>query len=471
MIEYNSRLNNFFGCTIIQSQIHKLGISKAERRFSISRSGKFHELSPLCPRCNSMRVVNNGNDLCKSKIIKGLGLVIKRGKCLCKECKHTWTTRYEDADLFVKQYKQLIYTEIFSLCANGLSLDKISDHILSVFSKKISYEWVRQLYLKAAREIEAKKTLDASGIFNYDEQFLKINGKPNCRVVVLDAVKTTVIFDETVEGKTIETLKDKLNMKLLPYHKEAFIVDLARGYPEMLKSLFPNVKVQWCIFHLNKLIVEDFDSYKKRNKQGKKVLPLQELYHLYRELNLFFNHEVECNYLERQLKMLTKRKEIIKGCGCYEESAEIITDYEMQLIYGFYEFRNGLKKNRRKHKLKYLLRYSKDETITLLEKIETEIGYFPKKAQARIRKIRENLDRFTLFQENPLVPPTNNRLEQYYSATLQKTEKKRFRTQESVKLKLKIVREKWNYTLEGLNFPFLAFLQLFARVAKLFDPT
>ncbi|MFH1636927.1 MAG: hypothetical protein ABIB71_00715 [Candidatus Woesearchaeota archaeon] len=471
MIEYNSRLNNFFGCTVVQSLTHKLAKIKAEKRYSISISGKFHEISPICPNCNSRRILHNGNDRCKSRIIKELGFIIKRGKCLCKNCKHTWTTYYADLELFVKHYKQLIYTEVFSLCTNGVSLDKISEHILRVFSKKISYEWIRKLYLKASRNIEQKKVLDTSGIFNYDEQWIEVNGKKYFRVVVIDAVKKLVIFDETVENSKLETLKDKLNMKMLPYHKEAFIVDLARGYPKMLKDLFPNVRIQWCIFHLNQLIVRDFESYKKKNKQGKKFLPLLELSNLYRMLNLFFNHEVECNFLERQLKQLAKRKEIIKGCGCYEESHEIISDYEMQLIYDFNEFRKGLKKNRRKHRFKFLLRHSKEDTMELLNKLEQERGFFPKKLQARIKKIRENIDKFTLFQENPLVPPTNNTVEQYYSATLQKTEKKRFRMLESAELKLKLVRERWNGTLTEIKFSFFTFLQLFARVARLFAPT
>lgn len=471
MIEYNSRLNNFFGCTLVQSQRHKSDTSKTQKCFSIDRSGKFHEISPVCPHCNSQWIVNNGNDISKNKVIKELGIVIKRGKFLCKNCGMTWTTHYKDAELFVEQYRQMIYIEVFSLCLKDLSLDDISEHISIMFDDKISYEWVRQIYLKAARAIEKKKVLGASGIFHYDDQFIKINGKRHFRVVVIDAVTNKVIFDETVEDKAIETLKDKLNMKMLPYHKEVFIIDLAKGYPEMLKDLFPGVKIQWCIFHLNKLIVGNFEGYKKKNKQGKIVLPLLEQYNLYRMLNLFLNHEVECNYLEQQLKKLTQKKEILKGCGCYEESGEIIPNYEMQLLYDFYEFRKGLKKYRRKNPSKYLLRYNKAETIANLEKVEQEIGFFPKKVQARIKMIRKNFQRFTLFQENPLVPPTNNTIEQYNSATLQKTEKKRFRTVESAELRLKTVREMWNGTLKEIKFSFLNFLQIFARVIKLFYPT
>ena len=148
----------------------------------------------------------------------------------------------------------------------------------------------------------------------------------------------------------------------------------------------------------------------------------------------------------------------------------LISFYEMRLISEFAEFRNGLKKNRRKH-VRYLLRNSKAETLNILAKLEREISFFPKKVKKRIKMIIKNIDHLTLFQDNPLVSPTNNVLEQYYSATLQKTEKKKFRCNESLHLKLKIVRERWNKTIGDLSFNFLGFLQLFAKIHYFFGET
>jgi transposase-like protein len=470
MIEHNSTLNNFFGGTVQQYQTQIKIKLETEKRFSINRFGKFHEVNPVCPCCGSTCIVHNGNDKCKSKVIRELGLVIKKGKFKCKRCGNTWTTKYEDANLFVEQYKQLICTEIFSLCTFDVSLDRITEHILSIYGKTISHEWVRQLYINAAKEIEKKKVLKTSGIFHYDEQYLEVNGKKYVRIVVLDAVTKEVIFDEKVENTKIETLKDALNLRMLPYKKEAFIVDLAKGYPKILKELFPDVKIQWCIFHLNQLIIHDFGGSKKLSTYGRKTLPLQELYNLYLMLNLFLDHEVEIRFLKRQLKKLSEIKEMLKGCRCYVNSS-IVSSYEMKLISEFKEFRKSLKKHRRKYPYKYLLRRNKKETLKILEKLEREIGFFPEKIQKRIKMIRENIDKLTLFQENPLVPPTNNTLEQYYSATLQKTKKKRFRSNLSLDLKLKIVRERWNKTLEYLQFNFMNFLQLFARIFYFFTPT
>lgn len=447
MLEHNLRLNNFFGCELAQS---KMKNTPSEKEFSISLSGKFYEIGPTCHCCGSTSVAHNGNDRYKNKVIRELGITIKRGKRLCKRCNSTWTTHYNDAELFVQQYKQLITSTVFNLCAFDASLNQIVEHISSVFGKMISHEWVRRVYIKAAKNIEQKKALKTSGIFHYDEQYIKVNKKEYVRIVVIDAITKRVIFDEVADNNMTETLKDKLNMKMLPYKKEAFIVDLALGYPRMLKELFPEVKVQWCLFHLNKLILNDFERSKRLNKYGKKVLPLQELYNQYLMLNLFFNHEAELRFLKRQLKKLDENKFMIM-------EGNLISFYEMKLISEFSEFRKGLKKNRRKHG-KYLLKNNKEKTLELLGKLEREINLFPKQAKKRIKMIRKNIDKLTLLQDNHFIPPTNNALEQYYSATLQKTEKKRFRRMESPHLKLKIVREKWNKTLGSLRFNFLEFL-------------
>ena len=50
----------------------------------------------------------------------------------------------------------------------------------------------------------------------------------------------------------------------------------------------------------------------------------------------------------------------------------------MRLIFDFFEFRKGLKKYRRKHPYKYLIRKDKAETLMELEKIKARNRTFPK---------------------------------------------------------------------------------------------
>lgn len=468
-IEYNSRLNNFFGCAVAQSVQTKREVKQEiSKNFRVRLDGKVFQVDSVCPCCGSWNVVHNGNDKCKSRIIRELGLVIKRGKFLCKKCGKTWTTRFKDAEIFVREFKELINATVFHWCCNNASLSSIKDYVAIAFSRNICRDWINKLYNKACSVIEKKNILKTSGIFHYDEQHLKENGKEVFRVVVLDAISKNVIFDERTEDKKIETLKDELRSRLLPYKKESFVVDLALGYPAMLEELYPGVRIQWCIFHLNQLIMRDFA---KLLPKKQKIFPLQEYYNQYLMLNLFMDHEVEVQFLKRQLKKLDQAKKILKGCCSHSiKPSSKIPVYERTLIRDFIEFRKGLKKNRRKNK-GYLIKHDKEQTMRNLRLVERDIAYFPKPIQKRIKMIRKNIDKLTLFQEKPLVPSTNNTLEQYNSATLQKTQKKRFRSKIALQQKLKIIREKWNKTLGQYKFNFYSFMQTFAKLQHLFHPT
>ena len=50
MIEYNSRLNNFFGARVVPLLTQITAQIKQEKKFSINFSGKFHELFPVCEK-------------------------------------------------------------------------------------------------------------------------------------------------------------------------------------------------------------------------------------------------------------------------------------------------------------------------------------------------------------------------------------------------------------------------------------
>ena len=50
MIEYNSRLNNFFGVRVVPLLTQITAPIKQEKKFSINISGKFHELCPVCEK-------------------------------------------------------------------------------------------------------------------------------------------------------------------------------------------------------------------------------------------------------------------------------------------------------------------------------------------------------------------------------------------------------------------------------------
>ena len=84
--------------------------------------------------------------------------------------------------------------------------------------------------------------------------------------------------------------------------------------------------------------------------------------------------------------------------------------------------------------------------------------YLTKNVRHWVDNIEKDWKHYTLFLVDKSVPPTSNFIEQYYSATLQKSEKKKFRNLDSLNEFLKIQRIKQSGTflslisVLGLNF-------------------
>ena len=310
----------------------------------------------------------------------------------------------------------------------GLSFQKASALVTRTTGVRYASQYVYELYMAQLSQVQQEKFASASGVYHYDEQFLLVNGKEACRLTVKDAVTGKIIVDVQAENAQKETIRKVLNTALEGLLVEAFIVDMNPHYPELFKELFPEAKIQWCIFHLYKLI------WKELHDEFGKNVPLVQLYNGYTLFNIFFNHSVE---LEK-LNELMKRFENLKTKDWKSND-----DVEKALRKEFADFVKAFKKERRREN-QNVPRRTLNESQEKFAEIFKIIGLFPKKLQNRIRSIQKNWDRFTLFQRDSRVPPTNNGLEHYFAATLAKTEKKNFRSAATVVRELNAFRAEWN---------------------------
>lgn len=428
----------------------------------ITADNKIRQVSRRCPKCGKT-IVYNGSKKNETKLVRELGLIIKHGQHYCGHCGYRWSIRSEDVDFWIKQQKQIIKNAVTVLCSKKVSLYDVVDVIKKIFCEGISHEWVRQLYIRALKKLRIRRSKKFSGIYHYDEQFLKVNGKKVARITILDAVTRIIILDEKFDAASEKNIIKALRKALKPSEVKVFILDMGTKYPEYLEKAYSkDVKIQWCIFHLYKLISKEF-----QDEFGKKLSLYQE-YNKMTLFNIFFNHDKELLFLKKQLKKLEKRKELLKGVKGKEK---MLFEYEKELRKEYKKYCKSLKKyRRRKHSIK-LKRRRIDKAKQLFAQVKSLINFYPKKIQERIKKINENWDKFILGLTNPKIPLTNNNLEQYYSASLQKTEKKKFRSEQSIELKLKVDRIR-NYGRELIKkVNFFEFLQLTAKIMFLFSPT
>ena len=253
---------------------------------------------PQCPECKNSTVHNGFNQYTK----KGLGR-IKIGKYLCKHCGKMLEEQ--------RTAWEKIKTELFSqlgqiyqmLRLNHVSYQAISSIMELIFSR--SKGTVFRDYNKMMEDVEIPKSKPGY-IVHYDEQFPKEGRCQKFRLSLLDAKTKQKIAEELFDDKSPDTIKQFL-ISNLDTSKPLFIVtDFGTSYPKVLEDVFgDNLLHQYCLLHLNKLIVKDFP---------RKTSISQELVK-YRLLNIFYNREKE---IERLVQLELEEREIIKNEVVYK---------------------------------------------------------------------------------------------------------------------------------------------------------
>lgn len=412
-IEYNTRLGGFFG---------------GEKQYIASIDGKIKTNHNSCQNCNQANYVNNGYHSVEAAFIRECGLAIKISQFLCKKCNCYWSSNRELIDKVIQTCKGFVKSILLNCVRAGLSFEKSTKLLESTIGKTYSPQYIYELYVSALEQVKVEKFASASGIYYYDEQFLKVNGIEVCRLVIKDRMTNKVIADTQTPDAKKETIKGVMETALEGLPVEVFIVDLDTRYPEIIWESFPKAKIQWCIFHLDKLIWKElWDEFGKN-------LSLVELYNAYTLFNIFFDHMPELEKLKELLNTYDKiRTNDLKSNSLIEKS----------LRKEFGTFVKTLKRERRRNK-RLVPRRTQEESKKIFTQIKQQKQLYSKKLQKRITKIDENWDRFTLFQRDARIEPTNNGVEHYFAATLAKTDKKDFRSTGAVDRELRAFQAEWN---------------------------
>ena len=310
----------------------------------------------------------------------------------------------------------------------GLSFESATSLVEETVGHSYSPQYLHELYTTALDNVKQEKFYGASGVYNYDEQHLKENGNAVCRLAIKDAVDGKIILDKLTSDAKKETIAKEVSKALGGLPVDAFIVDMNHIYPELIHELYPRAKIQWCIFHLHKII------WKELQEEFGKNIPLVQLNNAYMLFNIFFDHTPELEKLKELLKKYDEQR---------TRDEKNNTEIKKALRKEFAQFVKELKKQRRReHKL--TPRRTLEQSQKIFTQIKQQVLLFPKKLQKRIQYIDDNWEKFTLFQRDTRVQPTNNGIEQYFAATLAKTDKKDFRSKNAITRELNACQAEWN---------------------------
>ena len=147
-------------------------------------------------------------------------------------------------------------------------------------------------------------------------------------------------------------------------------------------------------------------------------------------INIFFDHEREIIHLRNLQKERNEQIERIRQTDyLFVKKEEYINDGKRKYDYKVAEFLRDVKKaRRRKNGIKLTLR-TEEQARELLEKAKLE-NVFPKQVQKQIDRLEREWVNFTHCMRDNTIPPTSNKVEQYYAITLNWVEKNNLQSEE-----------------------------------------
>ena len=258
-------------------------------------------------------------------------------------------------------------------------------------------------------QLDVLEDKDLQGFYGYDEQYIKVKGKKYLRVVLLNLDTDEIIYQELIPKLTSKKLEQILRGLFKKNKPRGFVFDMKTMYVNVFKAVFgKNIKLQYCIFHLNKSIL---DKFKEANRFLREDLwTLEEVYKMYSTFNIFYDRTIE---IEHIIKLQNKL--------AFARSFLTLESLEKTLIKEFRKDCHDFKLERIREK-RTLKKRTKEDAKSKLEEVLQLCNipkYFPKKV-------------------------TNNRLEGFFGSTLKKFQKKTFNVLQHFKafLKLKKLRRK-----------------------------
>jgi hypothetical protein len=431
MVTINLTLNNF---SELPSLLDLFGGFNNDYEYT-TRGVFRRKTPPACPICSIPMVHNGYNPYTK----QGLG-EINIGRYKCSNCS---STQEEDRS-FWEDMKTLLFdsfNDFFQLLRyHNVSYDGISAIMAFIFPRSKS-----TIFRAFNEEMEQEDIPISENIHmvHYDEQHPKEGRCQKYRLTLLDAKTQRTIADELFEDKSPETITEFLRKNLDTSEPVFIVTDFDKRYPDILKEIFGDKLVhQYCLMHLNKLIVSDFPE---------KTTIEQELLK-YRLLNIFYNRENEIKFLE---ELLSEEPSVINNEEKHQE-------WSKKAKKEFSRFRHELKLERRRKKENLpfnSLEKAKYNFSKLMESIRT----YDEVIQKRLWMINKHWLNLTLFHYLPGAPATNNPIESYYSKSLKTDNKKQFRTDKGIENQIKLTEMR---RLNLLKKPQKSFIELF----RLFIP-
>lgn len=380
----------------------------------------FFEEDSCCPFCNS---TYNKNGRRIRYINKNRPVKIQKYMCSNEKCGKFHETNLENIVPKNCNYThKLRFDVIEQLLIDYSSLEKISEQINRVYGCKPSRQTIlnhqkesyENFYKDKIEEALKYTDDDLSGVYGYDEQFLKVNGEDRTRLSLIDLNTHVQLNWLIVKEFDIKIVESFIKTTLIDKKVDTIVTDGLTWYNLIIEDL--KTKHQLCTFHImHSLMVDLVKVLKKLKNQIKtRTKKTQHLTRNLEENKYKKNKKDKIKQLKHLKREIRKLKKEIKEWENYVErisnifKAPTVKDAKRRFKFLF---------NSMKH-LPYL------------------IGDF-------IRKLSKVFDKTINHIANDNVPSTNNKKERHFGITLPGFLKKRFRTDLGLEMHLNFAEYRW----------------------------
>jgi transposase-like protein len=278
---------------------------------SVSDDGRVEYRQVQCPRCDSTICVRNG---CQPRRLRGFFntvLDLRLQKYLCRDCGAAFKV---DLEHIVPKYGH--YSRDVRELAMGysggraLSLEESVDLTQGVAGVRPSRETVRlwKLSKGAAVRSRMEEVEEAwSGVYSYDEQYVRIMRRWWYRCLVFDIGLGRPVGDLVLPDLGHSGIKQFLRSSLEGKPVQTLVTDGSTMYPTLIKELFPGASHQLCVIHAMYNARCDFNEAAGIGRESSKPLP-DELGRLYGELWGVFLSSKDVKEAEKRFLVIYGRR-------------------------------------------------------------------------------------------------------------------------------------------------------------------
>ena len=360
--------------------------------FNVDENGVFSYSDPFCKHCHSHKVTKHGYNTRNLITKDGEDVIVKVQRYYCPVCgKYSQTEfkgEYENYCNFSNETKKR------SIKVREISwypFRKLKELYKFFCGIEISHETVRKAQIVTNNLYYLNEEIQPSGFYGYDVQWEHLDDGFHYRHLLFDLVNNAPVAELLAPDEELKTTYDFINKSLKPIERTGIVTDLKPGYDTVMQKL--GFKHQYCTYHLRLAVNQRIKKYLKEKDLELRLNTLKE------------NERISKSKLDELVE--NKIKELKSEINIYK-----------QLIFELFN------------------QQTYDKALNYMDMLKQEFINFPEILQKFLEKdLFPEYKKYIWFLKKKYkgkLTRTDNDSEMYFHATLPKSEKKRFRTEQGI---------------------------------------